>query len=107
MEAEETGVVTYSPEAENDLVQNHGHTAHHWGLDQAYVYTELLMESARKAAKRELPWREVEDFDGLYSVIVKWKNATYNHNIVFKPVQGGIYVVRVLHGAMDIATHLG
>jgi plasmid stabilization system protein ParE len=38
---------------------------------------------------------------------VKWPKARHGHNILFRYTEEGIFVLRVLHSAMDIPSHLG
>lgn len=99
-------LVTYGPLAATDLAENHTHTTYHWGFDQAEQYTSLLIESANKIAIGELIGRSVEGHPGVFAVLVRWKSAHHGHFIVYKPVEGGIYILRILHSAMDLPQHL-
>lgn len=38
--------------------------------------------------------------------LAKWKNARHGHYIVFETAENKIYVLRFLHSAMDIETHM-
>jgi plasmid stabilization system protein ParE len=99
-------LVIYSPLAALDLAENHTHTAHHWGYDQAERYTELLKATAQHAADQPDMGSPIEDHPGIRALLVRWKQARHGHYVVYRPVEDGAYVLRFLHSAMDLPDHI-
>jgi toxin ParE1/3/4 len=98
--------VIYSPEAREDLALNYEFTAHNWGLDQAERYAVFLTDAAMEIATQPQIGKKLTDYDGIFVTLVRWKNARYGHNIVYRQTESGIYVLRILHSAMDIPLHV-
>ena len=99
-------LTVYSADAALDLAEIHTHTALHWGWEQAERYVELIKNEAQNAAATPRSGRPVAGFEDVFTVTVKWKNAKYAHYIVYKPIENGIYISRILHSAMDMPSHL-
>lgn len=98
--------VVYSPEAREDLALNYEFTAHNWGLDQAERYALFLTDAAVEIASQPLKGKKLAEYEGIFVTLVRWKNARYGHNIVYRATESGIYVLRILHSAMDLPLHI-
>ena len=99
-------VVRYSPRADADLNDNYEHTTIHWGIEQAERYLAFLLDTAQQAADGTISSRRMKEVPIARVVFAKWKKATYGHYIIFTEEADGIYVLRVLHGAMDLENHV-
>ncbi|HEY3780450.1 MAG TPA: type II toxin-antitoxin system RelE/ParE family toxin [Fimbriimonadaceae bacterium] len=65
-----------------------------------------MHNTAGLAAEDEIKSRAVVGHPTARAVFVKWSKAKHGHYIAFRLVEGGIYVTRILHGAMDLPKHL-
>ena len=99
-------LVVYSDLAAQDREEIYSYTVHHWGLDQAELYAQLLADTAFEQAQQRGLAMLVEGADRAYAAFVKWPNAKYGHFIIFEYETEGIYVLRILHSAMNIPSHL-
>ena len=100
------GVVLYSPFAAQDLAEIHNFTTLIWGLEQAERYSDFLQAAANKALAHSNATRRVEDHPVARAIFAKWPKAKYGHFVVYRPTDYGIYVLRILHSAMNISEHL-
>jgi len=100
-------LVRFSPEAEDDFVENFNHTAHTWGLSQAERYASFLLGALGEVAANPRMSKPVDGFEHACYIFVKWPKARYGHNIIFEADSDQIYVLRILHSSMDTAEHLG
>lgn len=103
---QQLGLVRYSPLAAEDFAENYNSTAHLWGLDQAERYADLLEKAAQAAADNPSSGKPIIGHPVARARFVKWPKAKYGHYIVYRPTATGIYVLRILHSAMNIADHL-
>src|SRR5437016_1722456 len=99
-------VVEYGWRADIDFVQIYEHTARKWGSSQAERYALLIVETAQWAAEGKIRTREVDGHPTFEAALVKWRKAKFGHLIVFRRTDEGIYVLRIMHEAMDIPTRL-
>ncbi len=99
--------IEYSPLAADDFSAIHDYTAHHWGWDQAERYADFLEESVQVTALEPSYGRRIEGHPEARAAFVKWKGARYGHNIIYRETAQGIYVLRILHSAMDMPGRLG
>jgi toxin ParE1/3/4 len=99
-------LATYSPQAADDLAINHTYTAQKWGYEQAERYTEFLKVAALRAARNPQQGRPLEERPGFFSIFVKWPKAKHGHYVIYKPLETGAYVVRILHSTMNFPEHL-
>lgn len=99
-------LVLYSPLAASDFAENHNYTAHTWGLEQAERYSDFIEAAAFEAAANPHAGKRVEGHPVAYAVYVKWPKAKYGHYIIYRSTDDGIYVLRILHGAMNQPKHL-
>ena len=104
--SESKRLVEFGRRADLDLVENHEYTAAHWGERQAEQYTQFLLDTAQGVADAEVFSRPLDGSTTARVAFAKWPKARYGHYIVFRPNDEGIFVLRVLHSAMDIARHL-
>lgn len=89
-------------DAEQDLIDIFLHGVAHFGPVQAERYAKTLNAKIEMAA-------EHPDFGADYGFVVEGvrRYESVSHAIYYRPTQSGILVLRVLHGRMDPARHLG
>lgn len=99
-------IVRLSDRAADDMALIHTSTAQRWGMAQAERYTEFLKLSIRQTADSAKVGNPVEGRPGLFLLSVKWRGARHGHYIVYKPIDEGALIVRILHSAMDLLNNL-
>ena len=99
-------LVQYSPEADLDFADIHTHTAKVWSWTQADRYVALLLDEAQKIADGEEKGKPVPRRPGRFYTTATWHNARDGHRIVYENTPEGIFVVRILHTAMDLLRHV-
>lgn len=99
-------LVLLSSKAASDFAAIHTYTAVQWDFDQAERYAEFLKLTLRQIADDPLVGNLVASREGFYEHVVRWKRARHGHRIVYQPVPEGIYVLRILHTAMNWLEHL-
>lgn len=99
-------LVLYSPAADLDLADIHTHTAKVWGWTQANRYLTFLLDAAQAVADGQELGKPVPHRPGNFYTIATWPNAKAGHRIVYEIISDGIFVVRVLHTAMDLPRHI-
>ena len=92
---------TLSPRARSDLNEIWDYTAHHWGLDQAETYIRMLWRDIETLAANPAIGRPCPEIRTGYH-----KFRSGSHVIFFRLNNGGLDVVRILHGRMDFDQHL-
>jgi len=100
------GVVIYSPLAAQDYSDIHDYTAGAWGYDQAERYCDHLDKAASLAALNSHLGKPLQVTTEARARYVKWPKARYGHYIIYLPMIEGIYVLRILHAAMDPSNYL-
>jgi len=99
-------IAILSPQAIQDYAQNHDYTSHAWGWPQAENYSDMLDAAIEKAAAEPNAGKRIAGFPLYRAQFVKWSKAKNGHYIIYRPTENGIYVLRILHSAMDIPKHL-
>ena len=99
-------LVQFGSLAAQDFSDNYDHTAFHWGIDQAESYSKLLLEAADRAAEFPESGKMVENHPEFRAIYVKWSKAKYGHFLIYRITPDGIYLLRILHSAMNVAEHL-
>lgn len=94
--------IEFTHDAERDLIDIFLYGIEHFGLVQAERYANTLNDKIDMAA-------EHPDFGADYGFVVEGvrRYEAVSHAIYHRPVQSGILVLRILHGRMDPARHLG
>ena len=88
-----------SRKAEADLLNIYDYTVERWSLDQADHYTAELRRGIMALVAGTKAGRRLEVASGYFSILVG------SHNIIYRET-ATIYVVRILHKAMDTRRHL-
>lgn len=99
-------LVGFSTAAAVDLATIQTWTANHWGLEQAQIFIDFLLEAADASAIRFEAGKPIKLHPDLRVFFVRWPQARYGHNIILEQTPAGPRVVRILHGAMDIDSKL-
>jgi toxin ParE1/3/4 len=92
--------LVFSPVAQADLEGIWDYTAEHWGLVQADRYTDDLRDACHALASGYRKGRPVDVRPGYL------KYLTGSHVIYFRDHGDRLEVVRILHGKMDVDSHL-
>jgi toxin ParE1/3/4 len=90
-----------SPRAQGDLSDIWDYTAEHWGAEQANAYLRVLQRAIEVVAhdpRRGRPYDEVRE--GYRA------HLAGSHMLIYRVLENGIVVVRVLHSRMDFERHL-
>ena len=103
----EDRLVLLSDLAELDLSEIHTYTTYAHGPRQADDYLEFLVSAMISILAEPGASQEIVERPGRQILVAKWKGAMHGHRIVFEQIPQGIYVVRILHSAMDLGRHLG
>jgi len=53
-----------------------------------------------------LKGKRLEGNEDARAMYLKWPKAKHGHYIIYRPMNDGIFVLRILHGTMDIPRHL-
>ncbi len=85
--------------AETDLENIFTYTAENWSLDQAYRYTTDLQAGILGLVAGTKIGRRLEVAGGYFSLLAG------SHKIIYREA-ASIYVVRILHKAMDTPRHI-
>ena len=87
--------------ARGDLREIWRYSATTWGTERADAYVDAMVSRFAWLATNKTLWRERSDLQpGLYSY------PQDRHVIIFRERDGGLDIVRVLHGRMDIEKHV-
>ena len=93
-----------SARAEADLSDIWTFSAKQWGIDQADRYIDALLLRFSWLLENQMLWKVRQDIaDGIHCY------PEQSHVVYFRPFrsdQGGIEILRVLHGRMDPSAHL-
>ena len=96
-------MVRFFPQAEARLIEIWGYTLEKWGEAQADDYVSELIAEIGRVARRRSRWRPVAD-RALRGV---WFFRHRHYFVFFRALKaGGIGVISVLHGNMDIPARL-
>jgi toxin ParE1/3/4 len=94
--------IEFTRDAERDLIDIFLYGIEHFGPVQAERYAKTLNAKIDMAA-------EHPDFGADYGFVIKGvrRYEVVSHAIYYRSTGAGILVLRVLHGRMDPARHLG
>lgn len=90
-----------SPRAQKDLDEIWDYTAERWGLDQAEDYIRLLQRAIETVADDPRKGRRFDEVRAGYR-----QYLAGSHMLLYRDVESGIDIVRVLHSRMDFERHL-
>ncbi|HHJ15754.1 MAG TPA: type II toxin-antitoxin system RelE/ParE family toxin [Gammaproteobacteria bacterium] len=91
-----------SPEAKKDLLAIRVYTRTKWGNLQAQKYIDALEKKCVELANSPHIGRERPEIKSGYRSLAEGK-----HVIFYRVSDGGIDILRILHGRMDIESHMG
>lgn len=93
--------IEFTRDAERDLIDIYLHGLNRYGAAQAERYAEALQSRIGTASEVQQIGRSYDTLrPGLRRLECK------AHAIYFRPIPGGIRVLRILHGKMDPGRHL-
>lgn len=90
-----------SPRAQQDLDEIWDYTAQRWGLDQAEDYVRLLRSAIETVASDPRKGRPIDEVRAGYR-----KYLAGSHMLMYREIEVGIDVARILHSRMDFEQHL-
>lgn len=94
--------VRLSPRARADLSRIWDDSAERWGADQADRYTRLLAEGFDRLAEDPARGRRADEIRSGY-----FRFSVGSHVLFYRlGTDGGIEIIRILHGRMDFKRHL-
>jgi toxin ParE1/3/4 len=89
------------PAAESDLEDIWKYTGREWGLEQAELYTDLLIASFQVLAEAPKSAPACDHIRSGYR-----RRNVERHMIYFRITDYGIAIIRILHARMDAPHHL-
>jgi toxin ParE1/3/4 len=89
------------PKAENDLADIYVYSAKEWGSAQADAYLQSIDDAFQQLNQYPKLGRDY----GLVRPNVRAYDIN-SHVILYKKIQSGIVIIRILHGSMDVLRHL-
>ncbi|MDH2328860.1 type II toxin-antitoxin system RelE/ParE family toxin [Cereibacter sp. SYSU M97828] len=89
-----------TPAAEQDLMEIWRYTVRQWSVEQAETYQDSLVDAFEGLAAGQKQGRPVAIRRRGYL-----SYAVGAHVVYFRNTEGGIIVVRVLHGRQDVQRH--
>lgn len=87
--------------ADLDLSGIHTTTTADFGITQADRYIQFLVSEMELIASMPGIGRRIAERPGRQNYIAKWPGAKAGHRIVYEVTEDSIYVVRILHTAMQ------
>lgn len=96
-----TGRYVLSPRAQADLSEIWDYTARRWGAGQAETYVRQLQRHIETVAAQPTMGRACPEVRAGYH-----RYPSGAHVLFYRLIDGGIDVIRVLHGRMDFTRHL-
>lgn len=99
-------MIRLSPSAISDLTEIRFHTLHHWGAEQSVKYLDFLFDEMNAFLSGERTIRTLDELSDVHYIFAKWKNAKHGHYIVFKYLNDEMYILRVIHSAMDFRAEI-
>jgi len=95
------GRVVFRPRASADIDEIWEYTARHWGIDQANRYVQQIRDVVTKLGENPNLGRACDEIrNGHFKILAG------SHIIIYRNVEEGIGIIRVLHQRMDISRHL-
>jgi toxin ParE1/3/4 len=96
------------PAADRDLDEQAGYLAEHAGLETALRFYDAANGSFSFPARNPSVGVLRESANPLFAGVRVWRVSGFGRHLIFyRPVEGGIEVVRVLHGHRDVEALLG
>jgi toxin ParE1/3/4 len=92
----------FSNKAEDDLVEIYRYGFINFGERQADLYAEKLKEKCQALSESPLLYRERDKFTPPVRIGYHGK-----HLIIYTIEDGYIFIIRILHGSMDVQNHFG
>jgi plasmid stabilization system protein ParE len=101
-------IVELTESAVLDLASIDNATASNWGEEQANRYTAFLQETIQSLAIRPEVGNVPSAFPELRTYVARLsrKRQSHGHRIVYRTIEDGIRVIRILHTAMQWEDHL-
>ena len=99
------GTVAFSEPADRDQTAIFADTAEQCGTEQAERYLDFLNEVMDRLATAPATAPKAPRLTGVRVYVARWKNARQGHRIFFEETDNGIYIVRILHTAMNWQKH--
>jgi len=78
------------------------YTAETWGAEQADKYIEFLVLAIAELAESRRLGYCVNNRKNLRAYTAKWRKSKHGHRIIYREIKDGIYVLRILHTAMNL-----
>jgi plasmid stabilization system protein ParE len=97
---------TLSSEADLDLSATYNYTVSIWDSGQAERYVQYLKSVMLVLSCDPAKGRRIAGRPGLRSYIARWKRAKHGHRVVYEQTPTGIFILRILHTAMNLPDHL-
>jgi plasmid stabilization system protein ParE len=103
------GIVQLSEAAHFDLAGIDNSTADIWGEAQAERYIAYLRETFAQLLHDPALGKTADNSSGIRIYIAKFRKRrnAHGHRILYRPIDGGIRIIRILHTAMHWPDHLG
>jgi len=102
--------IVLSPSAEYDLAEIHTYTTHQRGLNQADRYIKFLADGMKQLGQAPQLGRPVTERPGLLGHILNLqengKRLVMAIRFIYQVEESGIYVLRILHTAMNLTDHI-
>jgi toxin ParE1/3/4 len=76
------------------------YTARRWNIEQAEIYIRQLRRDIEAVAARPTIGRPCPEVRKDY-----YKHPSGSHLLFYRPIDGGVDIVRILHRRMDFARH--
>ena len=92
---------TLSPRAQGDLDDIWDYTVGRWGVDRAESYTRRIGQDIAAVAAQPAMGRACPEIRAGY-----FRYRTGSHVLFYRPIAGGIEVVRIPHERMDFVRHV-
>ncbi|MFZ4508405.1 MAG: type II toxin-antitoxin system RelE/ParE family toxin [Fimbriimonas sp.] len=101
-------VVALADEALLDLANIDNTTATTWGEAQADRYTSFLTVEMRALAVAPETGRRIEGREEYRTYLARFSGSrwSHGHRILYREIEGGIEVIRILHSRMDLRRHV-
>ena len=90
-----------SPRAQRDIADIWDFTASRWNLQQAEAYVRQIQVTIELVAAKPEIAHSCDHIRPGY-----WKYRAGSHVLYFRRTEGGIDIIRILHGGMDFEQHL-
>lgn len=93
--------IVLTPKAKSDLDGIWNYTEDNWGQEQAEKYIRQIWSDLDATSQDLKPFVVIDEIMRGFC-----KTRSGSHVIFFKPYDGGIEIIRILHQSMDFERHL-